>query len=534
MFNFKDYIETDIEEKKTIANVMPKNTAVRKRKYLETLNQIKTEYEGHKDRVREFINYNYDKLLPHKEEQRLHPTADLKRLIELENPLTTCFEKLKLDQYMYVLMHYYNYSIEHLNQTLDKIVSCFQDAGITLTEKDFKLNIYSYQYMSCFFKEYFIINNDYSLEHFQNIYWKCPNVFLYLVVNIRMIFQKYAKNLENYVKNTVKRQQSKLEFKTTKELFNRFQAIQIENTAKQEETEYDIVNLCLEKKIDINYYRPEANNIESDYNFFTIEPVDLTDSEQKANFLESLSNLRYNLMEYQLYLKYQPVIDYFSNNYQNQTENGLKTQKLEIKNKLKAIKKLENSLIWKENTFKNRVSLKYLTEELDENTKNKLSVQDKLLVEIYNKYLEYDELYYEGKVKSILKTTSKASDIFCIVKSYPLFSRQIIKKTLEVEERQQIADIYKEIDKLLYNPYRKIIDMIPVFEKNNIPQILMNGYRFENLNVTEDSFDDMNIKIIFERSDKIFRELKIRKFKLSIDQIEFLVAIDAMKKNNQI
>ena len=41
MFNFKDYIETDIEEKKEIINVMPTNTVARKKKYVETVSQIK-------------------------------------------------------------------------------------------------------------------------------------------------------------------------------------------------------------------------------------------------------------------------------------------------------------------------------------------------------------------------------------------------------------------------------------------------------------------------------------------------------------
>ena len=96
MFNFKDYIETDIEEKKEIINVMPTNTVARKKKYVETVSQIKKEYEGHKDSVKKFITYNYEKLLPHKNEvdcsKQKKKKEKIKQLIMLDNPLTDYYE----------------------------------------------------------------------------------------------------------------------------------------------------------------------------------------------------------------------------------------------------------------------------------------------------------------------------------------------------------------------------------------------------------------------------------------------------------
>ena len=36
------------------------------------------------------------------------------------------------------------------------------------------------------------------------------------------------------------------------------------------------------------------------------------------------------------------------------------------------------------------------------------------------------------------------------------------------------------VTNFIYNPNRKIIDMIPIFVDKNIPQQLMNAFRFEN------------------------------------------------------
>ena len=206
----------------------------------------------------------------------------------------------------------------------------------------------------------------------------------------------------------------------------------------------------------------------------------------------------------------------------------------EIKKIQKEIAKLENNTMWKNQIFPYKVPSDFLTQELNENQISKISEEDKKIKDIYKKYEEYDKLYYGYKIKSMIKKTSKVSDIFYLLLSYPIFARKIIKESLELTENEEIDDVLLELKELLYNPYKKVITMIPVFENNNIPQILMNGYRFENLNITEDSFEETNIKIIFERADKIFRELKINNFKLSIDQIDFLVNVYNMKKNNQI
>ena len=57
MINFKEYIVNDIEEKKVLIDLLPKNTTRRKEKFIDTLVEIKDKYQESKSTVQKFINY---------------------------------------------------------------------------------------------------------------------------------------------------------------------------------------------------------------------------------------------------------------------------------------------------------------------------------------------------------------------------------------------------------------------------------------------------------------------------------------------
>ena len=168
----------------------------------------------------------------------------------------------------------------------------------------------------------------------------------------------------------------------------------------------------------------------------------------------------------------------------------------------------------------------------DMKKKDQLFKQEQLLDELYTKYIEHNELYFDAKIEGILKENMTVSDIFEIFDSYPYYERRIIKKVYELESENDIDDYINKIKEFIYNPHRKIIDMIPIFVEKNIPQQLMNAYRFENLNINIDSFEETNLRVLFEKSERILRGIKIDKFNLTIDEINFLVNVHTLKNTN--
>ena len=122
-------------------------------------------------------------------------------------------------------------------------------------------------------------------------------------------------------------------------------------------------------------------------------------------------------------------------------------------------------------------------------------------------------------------------DVFELFEAYPYFERRVIKKLFELNSEEEIDERINIIKDFIYNPNRKIIDMIPIFVERNIPQQLMNAFRFENLNVNTDSFEETNLKVLFEKSERILRGIKVDKFNLTVEEIQFLVNIKTMKDN---
>ena len=157
--NFHDYIINDIEEKKTLINVLPKNTELRKKKYISTIDEIKSNYLQNKENVANFIEYKFGKLMPIKQEisidDKLKEMYKLEQILVLGNNNTTYLEKLEFDILLYQLMHYYDKSLDEVNKLIEEFIYKLEQAKVKVRLIDFRINIYSYLYMSYFFNEYY-------------------------------------------------------------------------------------------------------------------------------------------------------------------------------------------------------------------------------------------------------------------------------------------------------------------------------------------------------------------------------------------
>ena len=76
---------------------------------------------------------------------------------------------------------------------------------------------------------------------------------------------------------------------------------------------------------------------------------------------------------------------------------------------------------------------------------------------------------------------------------------------------------------------KKIMDMFLVFMKDDLKQILINGYRFGNIDITEESFDEVNCGEIIKECDKLILKVKASNFKTPIENIRFIVNVKELK-----
>ena len=183
--NFREYILSDIEEKKNFLTTLPQNTKVRRDKYRNTISEMKATYEDHKKMLANFMNYKFDKLIPLKSERNIEDKCKellkLKRLLMLGNPNTSYIEKLGFDIVLYELMHYYDYSLVKVNDIIDHFIKKFNSAGISITLNDFRISYFSYMYMHYHFESK---TNDNKL--FERVFWLNQKVIEYIIISFRL------------------------------------------------------------------------------------------------------------------------------------------------------------------------------------------------------------------------------------------------------------------------------------------------------------------------------------------------------------
>ena len=407
MMNFKEYIVNDVSEKKILINLLPKNTARRKEKFINTVVEIKDKYQETKDSLSKFINYKYDKLLPKPNNksinQELQEVSKLNKLLTLGNPLNTIYEKMEFDLLLYDLMHYYDNKLETVNQKISEFVTLVAEADGHISLEDFKLNVYEYLYMKNIYKSLILNETTCNNDVYEKIYWKCPKVIEYIIISLRLVVKKNEKKISNYVMNKYRILMKQYNFNDYNEVVERVRELKNNILEKTSLNEYELVNMYLKGELDINSL---MNGKDSDCEFFMINPIDLSVEKNNDSFVKSIKTLKYGLEEYLVYLEYKKFLDEFKNKYVKFVLNSDKSVKLnETKNKYNEIVKLENK-ISKLRVNKYVSSLKDLESVLTQKDNDKIFQQEILLDGLYKKYTELNDIYFDEKIKSIIKHNS--------------------------------------------------------------------------------------------------------------------------------
>lgn len=526
--NFNEYITNDIEEKKVLLSVLPNNTPARRKKIKTTLEDFKSSYEETLKTISKFINYKYEKLYPEKKYIDIKETKNnilkLKRILKFGNNKTTYFEKMEFDIVLYNLMHYYDLSIIDINYWIDQFIKKFNLINIKLSEKDFSMNIYVFSYMKTFLENYKV--NPKNEKSYEEIYWKCPKVIEYIIIVFRMLIINHASKFKNYCNKSYKVELNKLGFSNYDEVFKEIQKCSMNIDSSSNETEFDIIELCLNGKYDYQNLEFSEEKLYNDLKNFMISEIDINDQTRIDTFVQSVIGLKHDLKEYYNYLQLVSISTTIKKKYSSFIlKNENKTNLEEGKEKLKEIFKLEKEI----KKCKIKINSIDNIEKLPDKSKNLLFNQELLLDKLYKEYITYNNIYFDELLKTKLEISSSISDLYELIIFYPYFGRRLLKSTFDLEKETQIDEYIEKIEKLFFNPYRKIIDMIPIFVDKNITQLLMNGFRFKNINITQESLDENNMQLIFEKCDRVIRRIKAKEFELKSDEIKFLIDVKKLK-----
>lgn len=534
--NFKEYIDKDIEEKKILLDLLPMNTEARVRKYKETVDEIVKNYKNILSSVREYVNYKYAKLYPSKIDrsaqikQKEEEIELFKSLVMITNPKVSFYEKLGFDMLIFDLEHYYNNSLTDNNEIIKKILVSFKEAGINVSEKDFKINVFSYNYMVYLFQ--LISGKDVDIEIFKRIFWKCPGVYINIIICFRMLLLKYENKLNNYAKNRDNLLLKNNGLSNRDELIKKLYSLKLEKKQLEEKDESDIILDFINGDLDFSVYNNSVNNTYGELDYFLINQIDINNESILNHTLNVIENFYNNLLEYQVMYSNNDLIDNIVNIYNKSVASVEKKQlikdyNLQVKNISKMEAKAKKLMINKSFSSEN-IDKIFTPAEF-----NQCIEQQNILNEIYKEYANLDNQYFNIVLKNMIEANSFVSVVIGIIVFYPFFSRSIIKNVFELETVDEVNEKYDQLFDLYYNPYRKLIDMKLLFSKENFEQRLMDSYRFDNLNVNETTYEEDNQNLIIINHEKLINKIKISKFSHTIDEIEFLVEVSKIKDSEK-
>ena len=178
MNNFLEFITNDIEGKKTLLFSMPTNNKTNIKKFNEKIASIRTDYEYYKESLLKYINAKSESFERSKEikntEKLMKQFEEYKHIKFILNPMNSFKEKMGLDNLLYDIHNYSNFTFEDINKIIKRLIDKFRETGINLKSDDFKYTCYVNDYMT----EFFTCNGDYSKlsNTFERIYWYNPNI----------------------------------------------------------------------------------------------------------------------------------------------------------------------------------------------------------------------------------------------------------------------------------------------------------------------------------------------------------------------
>lgn len=523
MNNFLDFINNDIESKKTLIQSLPTNNKTNQKKYNQKIDEILKSYNYYKDAVTKYINaksssfkYSSEK---HDIEKIKKSLDDFKDKLFLFNTCNSFKEKLKLDEAIYDINSYSEYTFEDINIFISNIIEKFKKAGVVLKSDDFNLTSYVNKYMTVYFES----KNNYDglSKVFEEIYWKNHDIIKHIELNFIILIDKYKKNFEEYIANEKKKILADTKSSSNDDLKDKYSKLYNDYSSSLEEDIADIVEKAIKNDIDINNYFEDSKFRSTTLSTLTINEIDYSDEATMNKMLAVLEKLKQNAIEYKHYLKFMPLFEYFKENYSK------KRTVSDVDNEIKKVEKDINAIISKLTGSNKLDFVKNVGSLFNKKNKTVSKSTDALLEQankLFDMYLKRDKLLFEKQI-SLLQSDRNihVSDIVNLFYCYTFFKIEIFKEIFDHDDPNQFVELCDQFDNFASNPNNVIIKGISINDDTSISSIISDRYRMENININSEDLDEDNLDVLVNKIEFIKRIYKIEKSTLSVEKIWFIV-----------
>ena len=537
MNNFYEFIEKDIEAKKTLIGTMPTKTKTNKRKFNQTLDDIKDTYEDYKANIKNYLIAKGRKLDIEEEKQNIEKLKDkieeLEHLKFLLNPSNTYFEKMGFDSLLYKINNFNTLNFDSLNDIINEFLDKFELVGISLRGKDFDYTCYVHEYMSSFLDvRYHVVKNYNKVsEIFEQIYWVNPELINHIELNFRRLIKENEKKFENYITILQKEVMTKNGISNYASCLEKLQHAYIDLNMTDIESISEIIEGAKKGTINIEQYFEDNKTRKSAFDSLISENIDITIPKEMDKVCKSLDKLRLNIQEYQNYIEFKVFFEYFKQEYEGLIPTGEQKNTKDSKVE-KPSKKVEDEINKKEaelqklnkKIFSGRPGL---FEFKSDNDLNRLKRETVFLAnELYQLYKSHDTEIFKEKIMDMLSHTLSVSDILNLYYSHDYYKKITLQNVYNLKDYDTILKYSENFDLFAMNPTNIIMMGVPIFKEINIPEIIANKYRLNNIKIIEDDLSEENLDSLLNKILLILRTNNISNSKISVEEIWFLAEVE--------
>ncbi len=543
MTNFLEYIDEDMQSKKTLFSTMPTNTKANKRKFNAKIDSVKDTYLDYKKSIKKYIELKSKSF--HIADTRnttefAEKIADLANIRFILNPINTYFEKIGFDSLFYQLTNYQDVNFGTLNNIINEFINKFETAGIKLTKKDFNYTYYVNQFMSAFLDVKTSPNSSFDslTEIFEKIYWDNPDIISHIELNFRRLIRINEKKFINYI-NLLQEEVSRKSNLNYQTCLEKLASTYRELNAISKENISDIIELAKTREIDVNNFFEGSKIRTTTFNSLMIDSLNLSDLNLMNKFYDSLEKLKNNLEEYSNYLKFTPLILEFKKEYLKSFD-GESNSKVDIN---KPLKELEEKITQNEN------KLYKLNKKIFNSDRPFLGIKEKNLKELKFEsiklanglkelYQKYIEEYFRIKVLSTLNTSFTVNDLLHLYYSFDFYKKTAIKKIYELNSYEDLLEYSDIFDLFAMNPTNVIVCSAFTYEENIVSKVIVNKYRLLNINLIEEDLTIENLPIFLEKLYLVSRIREIESSSINIEKLWFIAEVAKLiekenKKNGE-
>ena len=530
----KEKINNQIDVDKEILSVLPKNNKKNLQAYKDKAAEIKRLYTIYLDEILSEMKRRTIKIKSSERDPKIEKLSqELKYMekIELLDRNITSFEKMKLDETLYILRRFYKNNLELINDAIVKCLEKFRIVGVNLVAEDFEYSVYTKEYMTTLLEEIKKgdCNSSKVKDTFEQIYWKCPDIIIHIELNFRSLYLKNEKVINKYYEDARKQITKELGLNET-EALEKYAGLQNQLIETKNKDTALIIEKFLSGEKNTKDY--EYSNIKKSYKKLLGKDLEELDKDQIEEVNKNISRLQNSLYEYKNYLKFKFIFDDLNEIYKSKEK--YKTIYIQ---KLKQIKKIETK-VFKNNKKLQRIeNHKGLLQKIFGKNTNRLENinvnSNAQILELRNIYRDLEENKINNIISTVLDDGSTIYDaLLLICQFYSFLVNSIIEQFPDILQ-DDIQEMIERFKRFIKYPRITIINNVKMLEDKDIILMIKDKYNLCNINITKEDLEEDNVSNLLTTVNNICDYNYIINSRNSLEDIQFLLQANKILEENK-